>query len=131
MKRLFLILVILCTSSAWSQNAFTIEGNVLNGTKVNYSVYEIDNQGLWREVQRTIVDSTYSQSLPLDTYLMVFRSGEDLKHLYLDLLNPGEITLDVNFNETTHPVIYYDKVLECYIMYAVKDSHIKDMYGTD
>lgn len=135
MKNLLLVLVLACSSIVYPQSNFTVSGDVFDGeywiddtVEVYYLLYEVDSLGLWNQIDVVDIDSSYSLTITPATYLVVFRAGEKAKHLYLDITRPGKYTMHVNFDWTSHSVIYFNLELNLYDSYLVSDETVKDMY---
>ena len=131
MKKILLIITLFASLVGCTQvtNDFNIIGNIKNADSCNYTLYDVDDNGKWRYVKQVFVDdSRYNITLvPHRNYLAIFETTNAVKHMYFNIDDPDGLTMDLDFDDKTHFVFYYDFSKHKYDYYLVEDSDLLRM----
>lgn len=134
MKKIIFILALFVSSMGLTQDAtnFNVSGNILNADDSRYLLYDVDEDGNWRFVRKVELDSTYNITVAsYRTYLIIFKTDDDAKHMYLSLSGASKQYLSIDFKHDSHIVYYFDEQKHKYMFYFVEDSDIIQMYNHD
>jgi hypothetical protein len=135
MKNLLLIALLFIIQGVYSQNEFIAVGSLYNDNADSTAVrmYVVANDGTWTLDTLMYFKDKYKVIVPSDeAYLLRFSAKQGDKFLWLDLLEPaGSYIMNVNFDLSTHGVIYYNQEYQRYMSYLVDNEEVKDMFDID
>jgi hypothetical protein len=131
MKKLLVMILLAMASIVHSQDEFEVQGQLTNADlKTDIIVYVVDTAGLWTCRDTTTFSNTYHMMMSTnETYLLRFTSSLGDKYLWLELdENPGYYTMNVNFEWTTHGVVYYNQEFQKYVSYLVTNDQVQELF---
>jgi hypothetical protein len=129
MKNLLLILFLSFSAFIYAQDEIIIKGDIFNSGKVHCKVYAPDHNYRWGFQYYKTFKNSYKLKFEVKTelYLVVFQYEDDIKHLYLNLSEPGSYTANIDFDLLYHIVVYYEDIGNQYDSYLVSHQQVNDM----
>lgn len=139
MKKISLIVTLFVSLVGFTQDTtnFVISGNILNTSdSCLYVIYDVSDDLTWRMRDIVKIDSSYRITVnPNETYLITFLTNYNVndpnfneKHVYLTLNHTADKSLDIDFNNDDHTVIYYNLEEKDYYSYLVSNDEIQKLY---
>lgn len=131
MKNIIFIVVLMLSFTLHSQDSFKVSGTLLNSNQnTTVIIYIPDTEGNWQYKDTIYGEDMYQLEVSTnEAYLLRFINPLGDKYLWLDLDNhSGFYTMNVNFEYTTHGVVYYNDEFSQYMSYLVTNDEVQNLF---